>query len=170
MTTGTEGQETEPDGDGSAHARWIAVADRRPFSIGVEVVLAHLLVVVVHGLAHGLIPVDQPPLQQAYVVVVVVLGPLVALALVRRGSVRAGAALLAVSMAGSLVFGGVLHFVLDTPDHVAAVPADPWRLPFRLSAVLLVVTEALGTVAGALLWWQTAEPTRDRSSTSGADD
>jgi steroid 5-alpha reductase family enzyme len=47
-------------------------------------------------------------------------------------------------MAASLVFGVVNHFVLSTPDHVSHV--DPrWQPLFAATAVLLAVTEALGS-------------------------
>ena len=47
-------------------------------------------------------------------------------------------------MAGSLVFGLVNHFVLASPDHVAHV-APEWRPLFTATAVLLALTEALGS-------------------------
>ena len=53
------------------------------------------------------------------------------------------AALIAVTMAGSLVFGLVNHFVLDSPDHVAHVDPPRWLL-FATTATLLAITEALG--------------------------
>jgi len=52
--------------------------------------------------------------------------------------------LIALTMAGALVFGFVNHFVLSSPDHVAHV--DPqWRPLFTTTAVLLALTEALGS-------------------------
>ncbi|PYR30251.1 MAG: hypothetical protein DMF90_28125, partial [Acidobacteria bacterium] len=51
---------------------------------------------------------------------------------------------IAVTMAASLVFGVVNHFVVISADHVAYV--DPrWRLLFATSAVLLAVTETIGS-------------------------
>ena len=59
-------------------------------------------------------------------------GPLVALWMIRTGR-RFGPELLALTMGGSLVFGIVNHFVIESPDHVgphhlgclaAAVSAD----------------------------------------------
>ena len=47
-------------------------------------------------------------------------------------------------MAGSLVFGLVNHFVLASPDHVAHVSPE-WRPLFATTAVLLAVTEAIGS-------------------------
>jgi uncharacterized membrane protein len=51
-------------------------------------------------------------------------------------------------MAGALIFGLVNHFVLDSPDHVAHV--DPqFRGLFTITAVLLAMTEALGSALAA---------------------
>jgi hypothetical protein len=47
-------------------------------------------------------------------------------------------------LASSLVFGFVNHFLLDSPDHVAHVSAE-WRLLFTSTAILLAVTEGLGS-------------------------
>ena len=49
----------------------------------------------------------------------------------------------------SLVFGVVNHFLLESPDHVAQVAAQ-WRVLFGTTAVLLAVTEALGS--GLAFW------------------
>jgi hypothetical protein len=57
---------------------------------------------------------------------------------------RIGSWLIAITMAGSLVFGVVNHFVLASPDHVAEV-AQPWQPLFTATAVLLAVTEAIGS-------------------------
>jgi hypothetical protein len=60
---------------------------------------------------------------------------------------RLGGWLVAVSMAGALVFGLINHFIISGSDHVSHVAAD-WRLLFGVTAVLLVVCEAVGTAVG----------------------
>jgi hypothetical protein len=52
----------------------------------------------------------------------------------------------------ALAVGGVLHFVLDNPDHIHSIPETPWRGLFRGSAVGVGLTEALGTTTGAWYW------------------
>ena len=47
-------------------------------------------------------------------------------------------------MSASFVFGVVNHFVRSSPDHVAHV-APSWQPVFAVTAVLLAVTEALGS-------------------------
>jgi hypothetical protein len=77
-----------------------------------------------------------------FVYIVILAGPLIGLALTWPAE-RIGGWVIAVTMAGALVFGIVNHFMLSSPDHVAHV--DPqWRPLFTATAVLLAVTEALG--------------------------
>jgi hypothetical protein len=49
----------------------------------------------------------------------------------------------ALTLIGSLVSGFVNHFVLASPDHISQVDMQ-WRPLFGTTAVLLVITEALG--------------------------
>ena len=60
---------------------------------------------------------------------------------------RAGAWIVAASMAGALVFGLVNHFIVDGSDHVTHVAAE-WRSLFGVTAALLVVSEAAGVAIG----------------------
>jgi hypothetical protein len=109
-------------------------------------VMAHLVVTVVHGVAHSGAHVPLTPAALAFVIVVIQLGPLVGLGLT---FVRppAGAAVVAASMAGALLFGVVNHFVLPGSDNVVRVHAE-WRALFSSTAVLLALTEAGGTIVG----------------------
>ena len=117
----------------NAHPRWIWLT---------AIVLAHLIVSMVHGAAHAQAHVPLSPAASLFVYVVILAGPLIGLALAWPAE-RIGAGVIAATMAGSLVFGIVNHFVLASPDHVAHV--DPsWRTLFATTALLLAVTEALG--------------------------
>ena len=108
------------------------------------VVLAHLVVSMVHGVAHTQANVPLSPAANLFVYVVILAGPLIGLALTWWAE-GLGGWLIGLSMAGSLVFGLVNHFVLASPDHVAHVDSQ-WRSLFATTAVLLAVTEALGVV------------------------
>lgn len=123
--------------------------DRRVALLGVASV--HLLVALVHGSTHALIPVALAPWQDLLVLVTVFAGPVVGVALDRRGH-PLGLPLFTATMAGGLVVGFVLHFLVPGPDHVHAVPAGPFRLPFRGTAVALVVVDALGVAVGGWYW------------------
>lgn len=108
------------------------------------VVLAHLVVSAIHGMAHDRAQVPLSLWANAFVYVVILAGPLLGLALTWWSS-RAGAWVVGLAMAGSFVFGVVNHFLLSSPDHIAHV--DPqWRPLFTVTAVLLALTEALGVV------------------------
>jgi len=106
------------------------------------VVLAHLVVSIVPGAVHARAPIPLSPAANLFVYIVILAGPLIGLALIRPAE-RIGSSLIAVAMAGSLVFGLVNHFMFANPDHVAHV--DPqWRTLFATTAILLAVTEAFG--------------------------
>jgi ABC-type xylose transport system permease subunit len=115
-------------------------------------VLAHLAVSIAHGTAHDGAHVPLSLAANLFIYIVILAGPLAGLALTWF-TASFGSWVVAVTMAGALVFGCVNHFVLISPDHVAHV--DPqWRALFTTTAVLLAVTEALACglairVAGA---------------------
>ena len=115
------------------------------------IVVAHLAVSLLHGAAHSGAAVPLSALQNAFVWIVILAGPLVALWMIWTGR-RFGPELLALTMGGSLVFGLVNHFVVESPDHVAHITSEAWRLPFQLSAAGLALLEAAGTAVG-IRWW-----------------
>ena len=105
-------------------------------------VLVHLAVSIAHGTAHSGAHVPLSTAANVFVFLVILAGPLVGLAISWRAE-RLGSVIVAVTMAGSLIFGVVNHFVLQSPDHVSQV--DPqWRLLFATTAALVAVTELLG--------------------------
>jgi len=91
----------------------------------------HLAVAVVHGTSHALIPVALPPWQNALVVGSVFVGPILGVGLALRGH-PLGLPLFTLSMAGALLLGGSLHFLVENPDHINAIPKSRWRLPFQV--------------------------------------
>ena len=113
------------------------------------VVVIHLLVSIVHGMAHDGAKIYLSAAGNAFVYSVILAGPLAALGLIWFRQ-RFGAEVLAATMAGSLVFGVVMHFVIAGPDHVSHVASDTWRLPFQVTAALLAITEAAGFLIGIL--------------------
>lgn len=110
--------------------RWLAAA-----------VLVHLVVSFIHGAAHAGAHVPLSRAANLFVYVVILAGPLIGLALTWPAE-RIGSWLIAATMSGSLVFGVVNHFVLDSADHVGHVDAQ-WRPLFATTAVLLAATETL---------------------------
>ena len=112
-------------------------------------VLAHLIVTVLHGQAHTSLGVGLSDWQNVYVLAVIVVAPLVALALSFTRYARAGLWLLLASMLGSFIFGLCYHYIIISPDHVAHLPAGDARGLFRFTAVLLLITEAFGVFVAA---------------------
>jgi hypothetical protein len=111
-------------------------------------VWVHLAVAIAHGLAHRGAEVSLAPAAMAFVVAVILVGPVAGLLVMRRRP-AAGASIVAATMAGALVFGVVNHFAVPGPDHVAHV-APSWRLLFATTAALLAATEAAGAALGAV--------------------
>ena len=123
----------------------------RQVTYATTLLVVHLVVTVGHSIAHVGASVFLPPGLTAVIQLVFLLGPIAGVVLLRRGRERLGAAVFTASMVVALAFGFAFHFVLDTPDHVAAVPAGPWQLPFRLTAVAFFPVDAAGALLGGWL-------------------
>lgn len=109
-------------------------------------VLGHLVISALHGRAHDGGHVGLTPAQSFFVYSVILAGPIVGLAL-SLAARRIGGAVVAATMGASLLFGLINHFIIVSPDHVSQVVPE-FRTAFATTAVLLVVTEAAGVVAG----------------------
>ncbi len=79
---------------------------------GTAIVLAHLLVNIVHGAAHRELHVELRPAAMLFVIGVILLCPLIAMVLLWVSQEPLGLALLALSMAASLIFGLYKHFAV----------------------------------------------------------
>jgi hypothetical protein len=130
---GLPGRRIGMGGTLSSGSRWLTA-----------VVLSHLAISFVHGAAHAGADVPLSPAANLFVYIVILAGPIAGLTLIRV-SWRIGNWVIAITMAASLVFGVVNHFLLASPDHVAHV-APEWRRLFATTAVLLALTEAVGSV------------------------
>jgi hypothetical protein len=124
-------------------------SDRKLRRLLAAIVVVHAAVALWHGSAHVHVPVPLTPLQSGFVAVVILLAPFVGAGLLWTSRKLTGAWVIAISMLASLLFGAINHFVLHSPDNVAEVPEHAWRHAFVLSAVLVAVTEAIGTAIGA---------------------
>ena len=91
---------------------------------------------------------NLPPVGMLLVIIVILLSPLLALALLWTSQKRLGLLLLTVSMAASSIFGLYHHFLIRGADHVSAQPPGPAGTVFVVTAYLLFLTEALGVVLG----------------------
>lgn len=111
----------------------------------------HLAIAVVHGTSHALLSVTLPTWQNGLVVLTTFLGPVIGVGLDARDH-PIGVPLFTVSLAGALLLGGVLHFLVENPDHVRAVPAGAWRWPFQASAAGLAFIDMVGLAVGIWMW------------------
>jgi hypothetical protein len=124
---------------------------------GVLVVLAHIIVNGLHGVAHEQAEVSISDLQFAYVILVIFVAPIAAAVMLSfnrpKKMQRWGAWLLLVSMLGSLFFGFAYHIVLPSPDNIFTVMHGPSlnnAIFFTSTAILLVIIDGLGSWVGAI--------------------
>ena len=113
-------------------------------------ILLHLTVSFVHGLAHKKAAVILTNFGSAYVLIVITLAPLVAGLLLWTRWRKFGGLLLAASMFGSFVFGAWYHFLAAGSDNIVEVHG-PWHSTFAWTAVALAALELTGAMAGALV-------------------
>jgi hypothetical protein len=120
-------------------------------NISAALILLHQGISIIHGYAHAQAQVMLSAFGQTYVLVVIILAPLVACALLYTRLKRTGALLTALSLAGSFVFGLIYHFLLPGNDNVAEVHGE-WHMTFMWTAVLLAILELAGTILGFWLY------------------
>jgi hypothetical protein len=130
---------------------------------GTVVVAVSAAVNAAHTVSHaGQHVTSLPAWQLTYIAVVVYAAPVAAAVLLWTRFRRSGARLLAASMAGSLAFGLLYHFLVPGPDNVFTQPPGPRRAAFVVTAVLLALLQA----AGALVGLRAARGTRQTTSRS----
>jgi hypothetical protein len=118
---------------------------------GTLVVLGNLAVNILHGEAHRQLQIVLSPRDEAFVLVVIMFCPVLAMVIMWVSRRRWGPLLLTLSMLGSLLFGAYKHFAVMSPDHVSRVPSGTWGTVFVTTSYLLLVAEALGAFAGIYL-------------------
>lgn len=116
---------------------------------GVIIVVLHFLVAIVHSAAHINLHIDMNLWQSVYILLMIVLLPLVSGVLLWR-RMRIGFLILMCSMLGALLFGDYYHFIAAGIDNVASVGSHSWGPVFRVTAVLLALTEAAGVLTGVV--------------------
>jgi hypothetical protein len=114
------------------------------------VVWLHVLVAILHSVAHVEMHVLPASFfDYAFIVVVILIAPVVALFLLKNAPLsRLGALLLFLSMLGALLYGLVNHFLLPGADNATHMSPGVWQLPFLVTSYLLLVLEAAGSVIG----------------------
>jgi hypothetical protein len=119
------------------------------------VVLAHIIINGIHGIAHQQLGVSISDFQSAYVFLVTLVAPIAAvimlLFLKQPKILLGGAWLLLVSMLASLLFGIVYHIVIPSSDNIFTVMLNPslYSVVFTSTAILLLIVEGIGIWVGA---------------------
>jgi len=103
-----------------------------------------------HGHAHDTLAVPLAAWQTAYVWLVIVIGPTVALVWLWIRPSAAVAWSLAALLVASWLFGMYFHFGPMNPDHVSAQQGADAPM-FKMTAQALLVSEPLVAVAAAIL-------------------
>src|SRR5439155_25337554 len=103
-------------------------------------VLAHFLVTLVHATAHFALQIVPVGLDLAFILGVILVGPLVALVILRFNPPLA-AGLLAVMVGASFVYGLVSHFLVPGPDNVVLIGSSTWTALFAATASFLCFLE-----------------------------
>ena len=119
------------DTKGASLRRWLTA-----------VILIHLAVSIIHGLAHTGAHVALSPSGSLFVLIVILIGPLAGLALMWPAR-QLGGGIIAITMAGSFVFGLVNHFLIAGDDFALHVDLQ-WRTLFTATAILLAGIELVG--------------------------
>jgi len=120
----------------------------------IGIVFANLGVVLVHTVAHLVLQIVPSPPDTAFILAVILVGPVVTLTLLRFSRVLASG-LLAIVMGAAFAYGVQSHFVIPGPDRVAIVTGDPWTLVFVVTGAILAVLEVAGIIVGAKLFSRT---------------
>lgn len=118
------------------------------------IVLAHFAVVLVHSAAHVALGILPLPLDAAFILAVITVGPVAAILLFRIRRI-AGAMALFLLMAASFAYGFVSHFLIPGSDNVGIVSSEAWTIRFVLTAALLGVLE-IGAAVVALVTFRAA--------------
>ena len=115
--------------------------------IALAAVAAHLAVTAVHAVAHVELGVLPSTGEAVVITAFIYVLPAIAAWLIWRGA-RAGYAVLATSMIGTLAFATHHHFIAVSPDHVCHLPIGGWRLPFQVTAIASTPIDVAGAWVG----------------------
>jgi hypothetical protein len=119
------------------------------------VILAHIIINGIHGIAHQQLGVSISDFQSAYVFLVTLVSPIAAVIMLlflnKPKILLGGAWLLLVSMLASLLFGIVYHIVIPSSDNIFTVMQNPslYSVVFTSTAILLLIVECVGIWVGA---------------------
>ncbi len=112
-------------------------------------VLVHFVGNLWHGNAHTTLAISLPGIKTAFVIVVILIGPIVGAILTWTRHALLGSWIVGISMAGSVVFGVYHHYVLISPDNIEHLPPGTPEAHAHFSSSAEFI--ALAALVGALL-------------------
>ncbi|HYV09125.1 MAG TPA: hypothetical protein VEL81_06070 [Thermoplasmata archaeon] len=115
----------------------------------------HLAVTVLHAAAHAELHILPAGIDLAFIVGVILVGPVAAVGLLRFHR-RVAAMLTAVFMGLSFVYGVSSHFLVAGPDDVSIVSSEAWTTVFVISGAALGVLEIATAVVALVVFWSSA--------------
>ena len=115
---------------------------------GTIIVVIHVIINGLHGLAHVEVPVSLSLLQSLFVGIVIFPIPIIAAVLLWTQFYRIGSWLLLSSIAASLLFGIYNHLLVISPDHLSQVSFAGWGLLFQITAILILIVDGFGCWIG----------------------
>jgi hypothetical protein len=125
---------------------------RHMANIVITVLVAiHLAVNLWHGNAHTELGIALPPGKNVFVIVVILIAPLIAAALLWTRYVLVGLWMFFLSMLGALLFGAYHHYILVSPDNIGHLPhgSVDAHSTFIASAGALALLELASALYGA---------------------
>jgi hypothetical protein len=117
----------------------------------VALVFAHLAVVLVHTVAHLVLQILPPPPDTAFILAVILIGPVATLPILRFSRPLASG-VLAVVMIAAFAYGFQSHFLASGADQVSIVASDPWTFVFFVTAIALGILELAGLIVAIVLF------------------
>lgn len=114
-------------------------------------VAVHLVASLWHGNLHTQLSVSLSPKQTLFVLVVILLAPIVAAALVWTRYALSGVWVFFLSMLGSFLFGVYHHYVMVSSDNINFLPGtdSSSHHQFALSAGVIAMLELASALYGA---------------------
>jgi len=124
-----------------------AKAGRKLILWGTFAAVANLVAVIWHVV---LLVRVQPSFPELAIVLLVAVNllPVAGVFAFAKGSPKSAAAMVLVPLGTALIIGGYTHFLSAGSDNVFRMPPGELTFPFQVSAVLLIVLEALGCWVG----------------------
>ena len=126
------------------------------------IVLIHLVGNLWHGAAHTSLEIYLPGIKTAFVIVVILIGPILGAALTWTSYSLLGSWTVGLAMVGSVVFSVYHHFILISPDNVEHLPPGTAHAHAHFSNSAEFI--ALVALAAALLAFYAAGKLHSRHS------